>query len=112
MAYLKNWTDNYLQMFFMGTSWVAVSINNAGMGRGEVFAISDCLVIITIIIIIITFIICIIINIIIIIFIIIIIQAFIAFSFQETPPMVRYCKIRRNIEMLNMCMVKDQQQCL
>ena len=26
MAYLKNWTD--VQMFFMGTSWVAVSINN------------------------------------------------------------------------------------
>ena len=72
MAYLKNWTDNFLQMFFMGTSWVAVSINNiktrasremtsrkkyqifsflvgwtlpsTGMGRGEVFAISDCLV--------------------------------------------------------------------
>ena len=28
MAYLKNWTDNFFQMFFMGTSWVAVSINN------------------------------------------------------------------------------------
>ena len=28
MAYLKNWTDNFLQMFLMGTSWVAVSINN------------------------------------------------------------------------------------
>ena len=28
MAYLKNWTDNLFQMFFMGTSWVAVSINN------------------------------------------------------------------------------------
>ena len=25
MAYLKNWTDNFFQMFFMGTSWVAVS---------------------------------------------------------------------------------------
>ena len=28
MAYLKNWTDNFFKMFFMGTSWVAVSINN------------------------------------------------------------------------------------
>ena len=28
MAYLKNWTDNFFQMFFMGTSCVAVSINN------------------------------------------------------------------------------------
>ena len=28
MAYLKNWNDNFFQMFFMGTSWVAVSINN------------------------------------------------------------------------------------
>ena len=28
MAYLKNWTDNFLQIFLMGTSWVAVSINN------------------------------------------------------------------------------------
>ena len=28
MAYLKNWTDNFFQMFFMETSWVAVSINN------------------------------------------------------------------------------------
>ena len=28
MAYLKNWTDNFFPMFFMGTSWVAVSINN------------------------------------------------------------------------------------
>ena len=23
----KNWTDNFFQIFFMGTSWVAVSIN-------------------------------------------------------------------------------------
>ena len=72
MAYLKNWTDNLFQMFFMGTSWVAVSINNIKTrtsremtsrkniffffdfnsmnvakhwyGAGEVFAISDCLV--------------------------------------------------------------------
>ena len=71
MAYLKNCTDNFFQTFFMGTSWVAVSINNiktrassemtsrknikifdfngvnlpsTGMWRGEVFAISDCLV--------------------------------------------------------------------
>ena len=69
MAYLKNWTDNFFQILFMGTSWVAVSINNiktlassemtsrnfyfilmgwtlpsTGMWRGEVFAISDCLV--------------------------------------------------------------------
>ena len=71
MAYLKNCTDNFFQIFFMGTSWVAVSINNiknrasremtsqkilqfsillgwtlpsTGMWRGEVFAISDCLV--------------------------------------------------------------------
>ena len=71
MAYLKNWTDNFFQIFFMGTSWVVVSINNiktrassemtsrknikifdfngvnlpsTGMWRGEVFAISDCLV--------------------------------------------------------------------
>ena len=71
MAYLKNWTDNFFQMFSMGTSWVTVSINNiktrasreitsqkninffyfngvnvvsTGMWRGEVFAISDCLV--------------------------------------------------------------------
>ena len=28
MAYLKNWSDNFFQMFFMETSWVAVSINN------------------------------------------------------------------------------------
>ena len=28
MAYLKNWTDNFFQIFFMGTSWVAVSIKN------------------------------------------------------------------------------------
>ena len=28
MAYLKHWTDNFFQIFFMGTSWVAVSINN------------------------------------------------------------------------------------
>ena len=28
MLYLKNWTDNVFQMFFMGTSWVAVLINN------------------------------------------------------------------------------------
>ena len=28
MAYLKNWTDNLFQMFFMGTSWVAISIKN------------------------------------------------------------------------------------
>ena len=28
MAYLKNWTDNFFQIFFRGTSWVAVSINN------------------------------------------------------------------------------------
>ena len=28
MAYdLKNWTDNLFQIFFMGTSWAAVSIN-------------------------------------------------------------------------------------
>ena len=69
MAYLKNWTDNFFQIFFMGTSWVAVSINNIttrasremtsrknikifdfnGVNvakhwhvAGEVFAISDC----------------------------------------------------------------------
>ena len=72
MAYLKNWTDNVFQIFFMGTSWVAASINNIttrasremtsrknikifdfnGVNvakhwhvAGEVFAISDCLVI-------------------------------------------------------------------
>ena len=28
MAYLINWTDNFFQIFFMGTCWVAVSINN------------------------------------------------------------------------------------
>ena len=28
MAYLKNRTDNFFQIFFMWTSWVAVSINN------------------------------------------------------------------------------------
>ena len=71
MAYLKNWTDNLFQIFVMGTSWVAVSINNIttqasremtsrknikmfdfnGVNvakhwhvAGEVFAISDCLV--------------------------------------------------------------------
>ena len=27
-AYLKNWTDNFFQIFFMGASWVAVSIND------------------------------------------------------------------------------------
>ena len=73
MAYLKTWTDNFFQIFFMGTSWVAISINNIktrassemtsrknikifdfnGVNvakhwhvAGEVFAISDCLVII------------------------------------------------------------------
>ena len=73
MTYLKNWTDNFFQILFMGTSWVAVSINDiktlreqwndvtktyikffdfngvsfpsSGMWRGEVFAISDCLVV-------------------------------------------------------------------
>ena len=68
MAYLKNWTDNFFQIFVMGTSWVAVSINNITRASremtsrfffyfngvnvakhwhvaGEVFAISDCLVI-------------------------------------------------------------------
>ena len=72
MAYLKNWTDNFFQIFFMGTSWVAVSINTITTRAsremtsrkkyqfffdfngenvakhwhvaGEVFAISDCLV--------------------------------------------------------------------
>ena len=71
IAYLKNWTDNFFQIFFMGTSWVAVSINNIttrasremtsrkninivdfnGVNvakhwhvAGEVFAIYDCLV--------------------------------------------------------------------
>ena len=71
MAYLKNWTDNFFQIFVMGTSWVAVSINNIttrastemtlrkniknfdfnGVNfakhwhvAGEVFSISDCLV--------------------------------------------------------------------
>ena len=71
MVYLKNWTDNFFQIFFMGTSWVAVSINNITTRAsremtsrknikifdfnvvnvakhwhvaGEVFAISDCLV--------------------------------------------------------------------
>ena len=28
MAYLKNWTDKFFQIFFMGTSWAAVSIIN------------------------------------------------------------------------------------
>ena len=28
MAHFKNWTDNVFQIFLMGTSWVAVSINN------------------------------------------------------------------------------------
>ena len=28
MAYLKNWTDNFFQIFLIGTSWVAVSITN------------------------------------------------------------------------------------
>ena len=71
MAYLKTWTDNFFQIFFMGTSWVAISINNIktrassemtsrknikifdfnGVNvakhwhvAGEVLAISDCLV--------------------------------------------------------------------
>ena len=71
-AYLKNWTDNFFQIVFMGTSWVAVSIKNIktrassemtsrknikifdfnGVNiakqwhvAGEVFAISDCLVV-------------------------------------------------------------------
>ena len=67
--HLKNWTDNFFQIFVMGTSWVALSINNIKTracremtknieifyfnGKnvakhwhvaGEVFAISDCLV--------------------------------------------------------------------
>ena len=77
MAYLKNWTDNFFQIFFRGTSWVAVSFNNiktrasremtsrknikifyfnglklpsTGMWRGEVFAMSDCLVVLVLII--------------------------------------------------------------
>ena len=71
MGYLKNWIDNFFQIFFMGTSLVAVSINNVttrasrkmlsrknikifylngvnvakhGHVAGDVFAISDCLV--------------------------------------------------------------------
>ena len=28
MAYLKNWTDNFFQIFLRGTSWVAVAISN------------------------------------------------------------------------------------
>ena len=28
MVYLKNWIDNFFQIFFMGTFWVVVSINN------------------------------------------------------------------------------------
>ena len=70
MTYLKNRTDNFLQIFLMGTSWIAVSINNITRASremtsrkninifefngvnvakhwhvaGEVFAISDCLV--------------------------------------------------------------------
>ena len=69
MAYLKNWTNNFFQIFFMWTSWVALSIKikissremtswknikildfNGGtlpstdMWQGDVFAISDCLV--------------------------------------------------------------------
>ena len=71
MVYLKNWTDNFFQIFSMGTSWVAVSISNITTQAsremtsrknikisdcnvvnvvkhwhvaGEVFAISDCLV--------------------------------------------------------------------
>ena len=71
MVYLKNRTDNFFQIFSMGTSWVAVSISNIttrasremtsrtnikifdfnGVNvvkhwhvAGEVFAISDCLV--------------------------------------------------------------------
>ena len=73
MAYLKNWTDNFFKICFMGTSWVAVSINNIKTRAsrevtsrqnikmfdvnvvnvakhwhvaGEVFAISDCLVVV------------------------------------------------------------------
>ena len=72
MAYLKNWTDNFFQICFIGTSWIAASINNIttrasreitsrknikffdfnGVNvakhwhvAGEVFAISDCLVV-------------------------------------------------------------------
>ena len=57
MAYLKNWTYNFFQIFFMGSSWAVVSINNIKtrasremtprkniMRRGGVFAISDYLV--------------------------------------------------------------------
>ena len=70
MAYLKNWTDNFFQICFMGTSWIAESFNNIttrasremtsrknikifdfnGVNvakhwyvTGEVFTISDCL---------------------------------------------------------------------
>ena len=59
MAYIKNWTDNFFQIFFMGTSWVPVSekwrhdkffyFNGVNVVKhwhvaGDVFAISDCLV--------------------------------------------------------------------
>ena len=48
MAYLKNWTDNFFQIFFMGISkkfdFNGVNLPSTGMWRGEVFAISDCLV--------------------------------------------------------------------
>ena len=27
-SYLKNWSDNFFKIFFMGTSWVALSIKN------------------------------------------------------------------------------------
>ena len=48
MAYLKNWTDNFFQIFVMGTFWVA-DFNGVNVAKhwhvaGEVFAISDCLV--------------------------------------------------------------------
>ena len=57
--YLKNWTDNFFQMFFMGTPasremtsrklWkfsilMGWTLPSTDMWRGEVFAISDCLV--------------------------------------------------------------------
>ena len=35
MAYLKNGTDNFFQIFFMGTSWVAVSTNNITRASSE-----------------------------------------------------------------------------
>ena len=44
MAYLKNWTDNFFQIFVKIFDFNGVNVAKHWHVAGEVFAISDCLV--------------------------------------------------------------------